>query len=60
MDVCTVLAKVLADGLRLVIGNVVCKRQPIYVKGKQILDRIAIANELADDAKRRKGGTHSI
>jgi hypothetical protein len=62
LDVCTykVLTNVLANGLRLVIGNVVSKCQPVYVKGRQILDGIAIANELVDDAHRRKGGTHSI
>jgi len=47
-----VLAKVLANRLRLVIGNVVSESQSAFVKGKQILDGILIANEAVDEARR--------
>ena len=47
-----VLAKVLANRLQNVIGSVVSDTQSAFVKGKQILDGILIANELVDNAKR--------
>jgi len=45
-----ILSKVLANRLRMVVGNVVSA----FIKGKQILDGILIANELVDDAKGKK------
>jgi len=47
-----VLAVVLANRLRLVIGSVVSDSQSAFVKGKQILDGILIANEVVDEARR--------
>jgi len=47
-----VLAKVLANRLRIVIGSVVSESQSAFVKGKQILDGILIANEAVDEARR--------
>ena len=47
-----VLAKVLANRLRLVVASVVSKSRSAFVKGKQILDDILIANEAVDEAKR--------
>ena len=47
-----VFAKVLANRLRSVIGNVVYDSQSAFVKGKQILDGILIANEVVDEARR--------
>ena len=46
-----ILSKVLANRLRKVIGNVVSASQYAFIKGRQILDGILIANELVDDAK---------
>lgn len=47
-----VVAKVLANRLRLVVGSVVSESQPAFVKGKQILDGILIANKVVDEARR--------
>jgi len=46
-----VLVKVLANRLRNVIGSVVLDTQSTFVKGKQILDGVLIANEVVDEAK---------
>jgi hypothetical protein len=45
-----VLAKVLANRLRSVIGTVVSDSQSAFVKGKQILDGILIAIEAVEEA----------
>jgi len=47
-----VLAKVMANRLRAVIGSVVSDSQSAFVKGKQILDGILFANEVVDEARR--------
>jgi len=47
-----VLAKVLANRLRQVVSSVVSDSQSAFIKGKQILDGILIANEAADEAMR--------
>ena len=49
-----ILAKVLANRLRSVIGSVVSESHSAFVKGKQILDGILIANEAVDEATRLK------
>ncbi|GAU35790.1 hypothetical protein TSUD_56670 [Trifolium subterraneum] len=49
-----ILAKVLANRLRQVIGSVISESQTTFVKDRQILDGILIANELVDEARRSK------
>ncbi|GAU41808.1 hypothetical protein TSUD_299740 [Trifolium subterraneum] len=49
-----VLANVLANRLKSVIDKVILDTQSTFVKGRQILDGILIANEAVDDAKKRK------
>jgi hypothetical protein len=49
-----VLAKVLANRLRSILSFVVSDNQSAFVRGKQILDGILIANEVVDEAKRVK------
>jgi len=47
-----ILAKVLANRLRSVIDSVVSDTQSAFIKGRQILDGILIANEIVDEAHR--------
>ncbi|RHN60029.1 putative RNA-directed DNA polymerase [Medicago truncatula] len=49
-----ILSKVLANRLRSVIGSVVSDVQSAFIKGRQILDGILVANEVVDDARKRK------
>ena len=49
-----ILAKVLANRLRKVIGRVVSDVQSAFVKNRQILDGILIANEVVDEARKSK------
>jgi len=46
-----VLAKVLANRLRFIIGLLVSDTQSAFVHGKHILDGILIENEVVDEAK---------
>ncbi|GAU31165.1 hypothetical protein TSUD_315900 [Trifolium subterraneum] len=48
------LAKVLTNRLRMVIGSVISESQTAFMKDRQILDRILIANEAVDEARRTK------
>jgi hypothetical protein len=49
-----ILAKLLANRLRMVIGSVISETQTAFVKDRQILDGILIANEVVDEARRLK------
>ena len=49
-----ILAKSLANRLRLVISSVVSELQSTLVKNRQILDGILIANEVVDEAHKCK------
>jgi len=48
-----VLAKLLGNRLRAVIGSVVSDSKSAFVRGKQIMDGILVANEAVDEARRR-------
>jgi len=47
-----ILAKVLANRLRSVIGLVISDAQSAFIKGRQILDGILVANEIVDEARK--------
>jgi len=48
------LAKLFANRLRGVIGSVISESQSAFVKNRQILDGILIANEVVDEARKLK------
>jgi hypothetical protein len=47
-----ILSKVLANRLRMVIRRVISETQSTFVKERQILDDILIANEVVDEARK--------
>ncbi|KAK2418273.1 hypothetical protein QL285_040487 [Trifolium repens] len=49
-----IMAKLLANRLRMVIGSVISETQTTFVKDRQILDGVLIANEVVDEARRLK------
>ncbi|MCH83870.1 cysteine-rich receptor-like protein kinase [Trifolium medium] len=48
------MAKVLANRLRMVIDSVISESQIAFVKDRQIIDGILIANEVVDEARKSK------
>ena len=53
-DLHKILAKVLANRLKMVVGQVVSETQNAFVEGRQILDAALIANEVVDALLQRK------
>jgi hypothetical protein len=49
-----ILAKLLSNRLQLVIGSVISESQSHFVRDRQILDGILIANEIVNEARKCK------
>ena len=49
-----ILSKVLANRLKMVMGSLIAETQTVFVKDRQILDEILIANEVVDEARKNK------
>lgn len=49
-----ILAKLLANRMKKVLGRVINHRQSAFIGGRQLLHSVMIANEMVDDAKRTK------
>ena len=49
-----ILSKVLANRLKQVMGKIISDSQTAFVKNRQILDDILIANEVVDEARKNK------
>lgn len=49
-----VLAKLLANGLKRVVGKVISENQTAFIKDRHIYDGVMIAIELVDDVKHKK------
>jgi len=49
-----ILAEVLANRPRLVVGKVISKTQSTFIKDRQILDGVLIANEVVDETRKLK------
>jgi hypothetical protein len=49
-----ILAKLLANRLHQVMGTVISGTQSVFVKDRQILDGILVANEVVDEARKLK------
>jgi hypothetical protein len=49
-----IIAKLLANRLRLVINSVISETQSAFIQNRQILDGVLIANEVVDEASKLK------
>ncbi|GKV37508.1 hypothetical protein SLEP1_g45534 [Rubroshorea leprosula] len=49
-----ILAKLLANRLRKVLDKIIGEQQMAFIEGRQLMDGVVIANEVIDEAKRKR------
>ncbi|GKV27047.1 hypothetical protein SLEP1_g36255 [Rubroshorea leprosula] len=49
-----IIAKLLGNRLRKVLDKVIEEQQMVFIGGRQLMDSVVIANEVIDEAKRKK------
>ncbi|GKV48453.1 hypothetical protein SLEP1_g55266 [Rubroshorea leprosula] len=49
-----ILAKLLANRLRKVLDKIIGEQQMAFIEGRQMMDGVVIANEVIDEAKRKR------
>ncbi|GKV49874.1 hypothetical protein SLEP1_g56597 [Rubroshorea leprosula] len=52
-----ILAKIFANRLKKVLDGLIGEQQMAFISGMQLMDGVVIANELVDEAKKRKKST---
>lgn len=55
-NLCKIVAKILANRIKVVIGDVIENNQFAFVKGRQLTDTVLVANELVNLIKKEKNG----
>ncbi|GLT35685.1 hypothetical protein SLA2020_101160 [Shorea laevis] len=48
-----IITKLLANRLRMVLNDIIDNQQVAFIKGKQLVDCVTIANEVIDEARRK-------
>ncbi|GLT48339.1 hypothetical protein SLA2020_219710 [Shorea laevis] len=49
-----ILAKILANRLKKVLESIIREQQMAFIRGRQLMDGVVIANEVIDEAKKKK------
>ncbi|GKV02337.1 hypothetical protein SLEP1_g14790 [Rubroshorea leprosula] len=52
-----ILAKLLANRLKVVLDGIVGEQQMAFIRGRQLMDGVVVANEVIDDVKKKRKET---
>ncbi|GKU98648.1 hypothetical protein SLEP1_g11622 [Rubroshorea leprosula] len=52
-----ILAKLLANRLKVVLDEIVGEQQMAFIRGRQLMDGVVVANEVIDDVKKKRKET---